>query len=89
MVIICGLKQVLEEMELVLGDGGIDQLLSYDTTFTMGDFYVSILILPHGRVKPGEPPFTFVGVDYFEISGLPMLSVVAAWRKDTEFFLPA
>ena len=37
-------KQVLEEMELVLGDGGIDQLLSYDTTFTKGDFYVSILI---------------------------------------------
>ena len=35
MVIICSLKQVLEEMELVLGDGGIDQLLSYDTTFTM------------------------------------------------------
>lgn len=44
MVIICGLKQVLEEVELVLGDGGIDQILSYDTTFTMGDFYVSILI---------------------------------------------
>ncbi|XP_044182200.1 uncharacterized protein LOC122963007 [Acropora millepora] len=47
MVIVCGLKQVLEEMELVLGDGGIDQLLSYDTTFTMGDFYVSILIFRH------------------------------------------
>ena len=47
MVIVSGLKQVLEEMELVLGDGGIDQLLSYDTTFTMGDFYVSILIFRH------------------------------------------
>ena len=47
MVIVCGLKQVLEEMELVLGDGGIDQLLSYDTTFTMGDFYVSVLIFRH------------------------------------------
>jgi len=44
LVIICGLKQILEEMELVLGDGGIDQLLSYDTTFSMRDFYVSILI---------------------------------------------
>jgi len=43
LVIICGLKQILEEMELVLGDGGVDQLLSYDTNFSMGDFYVSIL----------------------------------------------
>ena len=40
LVIICGLKQILEEMELVLGDLSLDQLLSYDTTFTMGDFYV-------------------------------------------------
>ena len=47
MAIICGLKQILEEMELVIGDGSIDQLLSYDTTFTMGDFYVSILIFRH------------------------------------------
>ena len=46
MVIICGLglKQALEETELVLRDGGIDQLLSYDTT---GDFNVSILIFRH------------------------------------------
>ena len=34
-------------MELVLGDGGMDQLLSYNATFTMGDFYVSILIFRH------------------------------------------
>ena len=47
MVIIYGFKQVLQEMQLVLGDGGIDRLLSYDTTFTMGDFNVSILIFRH------------------------------------------
>ena len=48
MVIICGLKQILEEMELVIGDGSINQLLSYDTKFTIGDFYhVSILIFRH------------------------------------------
>ena len=47
MVIICSLQQVLEKMEFVLGDSGIDQLLSYDTTFTKGEFYVSILIFRH------------------------------------------
>ena len=45
LVVICGLKQILDEMEFVLNESCIDQLLSYnDTTFTMGDFYVSILI---------------------------------------------
>lgn len=34
-------------MELVIGEGGLDQLLSYDTTFTVGDFDVSILIFRH------------------------------------------
>jgi len=50
MVIICGLglKEVLEETELVLGDGGIDQLLSYDTT---GNFHVSILIFRHTSLR--------------------------------------
>ena len=47
LVIICGLKQILEEMELVLGDLSLHELLSYETTFTMGDFYVFILIFRH------------------------------------------
>ena len=34
LLIICGLKQILEEMELVLGNQSLDQLLSYDTTLT-------------------------------------------------------
>ena len=40
-------RTVTDRRELVQGDGGIDQLLSYDATFSMGDFYVSILIFRH------------------------------------------
>ena len=47
LLIICGLKQILEKMDLVLGDLSLNQLLCYDTKFTMGAFYVSILIFRH------------------------------------------
>ena len=46
LVCVCGLKELLDEADRVMHIGG-DQLLSYDTTFQLGDFYVSPLIFRH------------------------------------------
>ena len=48
LVCICGNKQLLNELDrvLILKSGG-HQLLSYDTTFQLGDFYVSVLSFRH------------------------------------------
>ena len=44
LVCICGQKAMLQELDRVLLlDSPIPQLLSYDTTFQLGDFYVSVL----------------------------------------------
>lgn len=47
LICVCGLEEIVEEMNriLLLNENG--QLLSYDTTFQMGDFYVSSLIFRH------------------------------------------
>ncbi len=42
LVIICGLDKLIHEFELILQiDSKCPQLLSYDTTFQLGDFYLS------------------------------------------------
>ena len=48
LVIICGLKNLIEELEFILKmDSQQPQLLSYDTTFQLGDFYLSPLLFRH------------------------------------------
>ena len=47
LVCICGLKDILSEFERVLNLKSKCQLLSYDTTFQLGDFYVSPLVFRH------------------------------------------
>ena len=48
LLVICGLEEILSELEFVLENvPKFDQLLSYDTTFSMGDFYVSPLLFKH------------------------------------------
>ncbi len=43
--LICGLNQLLKEVESILNtDSQLPQLLSYDTTFQLGDFNVSPLL---------------------------------------------
>ena len=44
---ICGLKEILDEFNRVLLIDSKAQLLSYDTTFQLGDFYVSPFIFRH------------------------------------------
>ena len=44
---VCGMQEMLEEFDRVLLLGDCGQVLSYDTTFQLGDFYVSSLIFRH------------------------------------------
>lgn len=48
LVIVCGLEEVVQDLDLVLRvDSELPQLLSYDTTFQLVDFYVSPLLFHH------------------------------------------
>lgn len=44
---IIGLQEILEEADRVLSLKSNSQLLSYDTTFRLGDFYVSPFLIRH------------------------------------------
>ena len=46
LIVICGLNSMLKDINrlLSIADGNLHQLLSYDTTFQLGDFYVSPLL---------------------------------------------
>ena len=45
LIVCCGLKEVMEELKIVLDSAeACQQQLSYDTTFSVGEFYVSPLI---------------------------------------------
>ena len=45
--VIFGLRGILDHMECILQVDSRDQLLSYDTTFQLGDFYISTLVFRH------------------------------------------
>ena len=47
LVCVCGLKEVLSEADKAILLNETGQLLSYDTTFMLGDFYVSLLLFRH------------------------------------------
>lgn len=50
LILVCGLKEITREFDRVLHFGcssGNPQLLSYDTTFQLGDFYLSPLLFRH------------------------------------------
>ena len=52
LVVICGLNNLLAELDMVLQlDSNQYQLLSYDTTFELGDFYLSPLLYRHTLFK--------------------------------------
>ena len=51
LVCICGLQEILEEANKVLQLKSPSQLLSYDTTFKLGDFSVSPLLFKHMLFK--------------------------------------
>ena len=47
LVVIFGLQEILDEFEKVISLQHGRQLISYDTTFQMGDFYVSSMLFRH------------------------------------------
>ena len=48
LLVICGLKSILSELNRIISTGPQSPiLLSYDTTFKLGDFYVSPLLFRH------------------------------------------
>ena len=47
LVCICGLQEVIEDADRILILAHESQLLSYDTIFQLGDFYVSPFIIRH------------------------------------------
>ena len=45
---VCGIEEILDQLDrILLIDSAMPQLLSYDTTFQLGDFYVSSLLFRH------------------------------------------
>lgn len=52
LIIVCGIPKMLNEIESLLHtDTSSPQLLSYDTTFQLGDIYVSVLLMHHTLFK--------------------------------------
>jgi len=48
LICVCGMKEVLDQLDrLLLVNSPSTQMLSYDTTFQLGDFYVSPLLFRH------------------------------------------
>ncbi len=44
LIVICGFQELMKEVNKLLQLGSTGQLLSYDTTFKLGDFYVSTFL---------------------------------------------
>lgn len=45
---VCGIEEILDQLDrILLIDSAMPQLLSYDMTFQLGDFYVSSLLFRH------------------------------------------
>ena len=54
LVCICGSKELLQELDRVpLLQSSVAQLLSYDTTIQLGDFYLSTLAFQHTLFEEG------------------------------------
>lgn len=52
MVCVCGLKSILDELEKLLPiQSPSPQIMSYDTTFQLGDFYISVFAFRHTLFK--------------------------------------
>ena len=52
LVSVCGQKEILDQLDrLLVLESPLSQLLSYDTTFKLGDFYVSCLLFRHNLFR--------------------------------------
>lgn len=78
LVVIFGLKSVMVDMEQVLQLSSASQLLSYDTTFQLGDFYVSTLLFRHTLFKecPVMPVIFMIHERKFQAAHVELMKVV-------------
>ena len=77
LICICGLQEILDELDKVLVLDSPSQMLSYDTTFQLGDFYVSPLIFRHVLFKqcPCIPAMFLIHERKFTATHREMLKV--------------
>ena len=48
LIVVCGMKDIMDQMDHILQiESQSRQLFSYDTTFNLGDFFVSPLLFRH------------------------------------------
>ena len=83
---VCGMKDILDQLDrLLLIESQAKQLLSYDTTFKLGDFYVSPLIFRHTIFKeaPVIPALFLIHERKFQITH-EMLFEIAAMKAITK-----
>lgn len=79
LICVCGLQEILNELDRVLLLDSSAQILSYDTTFQLGDFYVSPLIFRHVLFKqsPCIPAMFLIHERKFTATHQEMLKVCA------------
>ena len=81
LVIICGLKAILLEFNRIINvKSHHPMLLSYDTTFKLGDFYVSILLFKHALFAeaPAIPAAFLIHERKFQASREELMKFISA-----------
>uniref|UniRef100_A0A1X7SVU8 MULE transposase domain-containing protein n=1 Tax=Amphimedon queenslandica TaxID=400682 RepID=A0A1X7SVU8_AMPQE len=80
LIVICGMKKMLTEMNVILEtDSQGSQLLSYDTTFKLGDFYISPFLFHNTLFKknPVMPAFFMIHERKLKSTHEELMKVVA------------
>ena len=79
LVVICALKSMVVELETVLQLNAHSQLLSYDTTFQLGDFYVSTLLFRHTLFvsSPVMPAFFLIHERKFKVVHSELMQLIS------------
>ena len=84
LVCICGQKAMFQELDRVLLlDSPSPQLLTYDTTFQLGDFYISILTFRHTIFKeaPVMPAAFLIHERKFQSSHEELLTICTKFAR--------
>ena len=81
LICVCGMKEVLDQLDrLLLINSPLTQLLSYDTTFQLGDFYVSPLLFRHTLFKesPVVPALFLIHERKFQTAHEQLFEIAAS-----------
>ena len=81
LICVCGMKEVFDQLDrLLLINSPLTQLLSYDTTFQLGDFYVSPLLFRHTLFKesPVVPALFLIHERKFQTAHEQLFEIAAS-----------